>query len=544
MVEFGATINSKSSATTMRIRGLGHLASSRTFIAQASGTEEDMNRFTRRGLLAGVAAAGTGALTAPGAPRAIAQSTPAAGRSETQVVVVGAGLAGLTAARELVAAGCEVLVVEARDRVGGRTVNQAVTAPGASPGTIVEVGGQWVGPTQDRVLGLIQQLGLETFKTYDAGDYADYHNGKLTRYGHVFPADPLNLGLNRIPPSDPVGAAEAAVAIQELDRMAAGVPLDAPWTAHDARTSDGQTFEDWMDHHLVQPGAKSLISLAINAVFSVEPRDVSLLHVLFYIASAGGLDRLLRTSDGAQDSRIIGGSQRISLEMARELGPRVLLNAPVTRIDQDSAGVSVHGDDFSVRAKRCVVTAPPALAARIRYAPLLPGTRDQLTQRMPMGSVIKVQCVYPTPFWRADGLAGQATSDTGLVRTTFDNSPPDASVGVLLGFIEGEQGRHADQMPAAQRRKGVIECFTRYFGERAADPLEYIEKNWLEEEWTRGGYGGVFAPGAWLDFGKALRAPVGHIHWAGTETATIWSGYMDGAVRSGERVAKEVTSSL
>ncbi len=506
---------------------------------------------TRRKLLTGVAAAGAGSVLAgcgSSSPVAGAHAAGPGGATtgsyETEVAVVGAGLAGLATARTLVAAGRDALVIEARDRVGGRTINKLVTAPGASAGTIVEIGGQWVGPTQDRVLALIQELGLETFKTYNEGNYVDYRNGLLLEYGHLFPVDPTGLGLNRIPPTDPAGAAEAGAAIERLNMMAAQVPLEAPWTAPNAHAWDSQTFQSWMDLNVVTPGGKALLALTVEAVFSVEPRDTSLLHVLFYIASAGNLNNLINTADGAQDSRIVGGSQRICLSMAQALGARVLLGAPVMRIEQDDAGVTVRGESFSVRAKRCVVTAPPAIAARIRYQPILPGIRDQMTQRMPMGSVIKVQCVYPTPFWRDAGLAGQATSDTGPVRITFDNTPPDASVGILMGFMEGEDGRLADRMTPEQRRQGTIESFVRYFGSQAADPLEYIEMNWMAEEWTRGCYGGVFPPGAWLNFAHTLRQPFGRIHWAGTETATIWNGYMDGAVRSGERAAAEVSAIL
>lgn len=512
--------------------------------------KDEPTLLTRRDLLTGVAAAGAGSLlsacgsSTPLAGAQAAESGAAGGSYETEVAVVGAGLAGLTTARKLVAAGHDALVIEARNRVGGRTFNHTVTAPGASAGTIVEIGGQWVGSTQDRVLALIQELGLATFKTYDSGNYVDYRNGVLLQYGHIFPADPLNLGLNRIPPTDPAGAAESGVAIQRLNMMAAQVPLDAPWTAANAVAWDSQTFQSWMDLNLLTPGGKSLVALVIEAVFSVEPRDVSLLHVLFYIASAGSLEHLINTGGGAQDSRLVGGSQLISITMAQQLGARVLLNAPVTRIEQDADGVTVRGDNFSVRAKRCVVAVPPAIAARIRYRPILPGLRDQMTQRMPMGSVIKVQCVYPTPFWRDAGLAGQATSDTGPVRITFDNTPPDASVGVMMGFMEGEDGRLANRMTMAQRRQGTIDSFVRYFGGQAANPLEYVELDWMQEEWTRGCYGGVFGPGAWLNFGETLRAAVGRIHWAGTETATVWNGYMDGAVRSGERVTEEVAALL
>ncbi|MEC9357180.1 MAG: flavin monoamine oxidase family protein [Pseudomonadota bacterium] len=488
-------------------------------------------------LLTGAAALGSAALLGgcgnSGPIGGAEASAPSAtsGDYQADVVIVGGGVAGLTAARRLVAAGVRVLVAEARGRVGGRTLNYALSPPAHSD-TIVEVGGQWVGPTQDRVLALIDELGLSTFPTYNDGSLIDYRNGRAVSYD------------GRVPPTDPIGAAEAGLTIERLNALAEQVPLDAPWTAENAEEWDSQTFQTWMDQNLITPGGKSLVQLAIEAVFSAQPRDLSLLHVLFYIHSAGSLDALIDTAGGAQESRVVGGTQLIAQRMAADLGERVLLNAPVSEIEQGDGTVVVRGNSFSIKAQRAIVTLPPTLAARIRYMPALTGLRDQLTQRMPMGTVIKVQCVYPTPFWRMDGLSGQATSDTGPVKLTYDNSPPDGHVGVMMGFIEGEEGRAAMRMTPEQRRAGVIESFVRYFGEGAAEPLDYIEQNWASEEWTRGCYAGYMPPGVWLDYGDQLSMPAGLLHWAGTETASIWNGYIDGAVRSGEQAAAQVQALL
>lgn len=500
---------------------------------------EDIKDLARRRLLTGAAALGAGVLI-PGcgdsSPVGSAQAaTPGGpqGRYQAEIAIVGAGLAGLSAARQLVAAGRKVLVVEARDRVGGRTLNRAVTAPGAQPGTVVEVGGQWVGPTQDRVLAMIQELGLSTFKTFNTGKLVDFRGGRRSEYA------------GRIPPGAFLGAVEAQVAIMRLNSMAADVPLDKPWTAPKAAEWDSETFQSWIDGNLFSDNGRALLQLAIESVFSAQPRDLSLLGVLFYIRSAGSLENLINTEGGAQDSRIVGGSQRIALGMAEALGSeRILLNAPVLRIDHGDQGVTLRGDGFEVKAQRVIVAIPPTLAGRIRYAPALDGLRDQLTQRLPMGTVIKVQCVYPKPFWRDAGLNGQATSDVGPVKLTFDNSPPDGHVGVMMGFIEGSDGRAVLRQTPEQRRQGTIESFVRYFGEQARNPLQYIEQNWASEEWTRGCYAGIFPPGVWLDYGEALRAPIGRLHWAGTETAEVWSGYFDGAIRSGERAATEVVAAL
>lgn len=447
---------------------------------------------------------------------------------DAEALIVGAGLAGLMAARELTRAGRSVIVLEAADRVGGRVLNQPLATPQAQPGTVVEVGGQWVGPTQDVVLGLLAELGLDTFRTHGAGKSLNLRRGRLHRYGGV------------IPGGNVLGAAETQLAIHRLNRMARTVPLAAPWSAPKARAWDSQTFASWIARQVWTAGARELLELAAQAVFSAEPRDLSLLHVLFCIHSAGSLEDLINTEGGAQEARIVGGSQRLALALAEPLGAQLRLAHEVRDLVQDEEGVTVAGPGFALRARRVIVAIPPTLAGRIRYAPALGGLRDQLTQRIPMGTVIKVQCVYPTPFWRAAGLNGQVTSDTGPVRIGFDNSPPDAHLGVLMGFIEGEDGRRALAQSPEVRRAAVIASFVRYFGPEAAEPLEYIERSWADEPHARGCYAGYFPPGVWLDYGPALRAPCGRIHWAGTETAERWCGYFDGALRSGLRAAAEV----
>ncbi len=512
---------------------------------------------TRRGLLSGAAALGASTLL----PTASAEAAPARGRLRTQVVVVGAGLAGLTAATDLVAAGKDVLVLEARDRVGGRTLNHSIGG-----GHIVEVGGQWLGPATDiaaadltasdvrgqsAVEAVRTQLGLARFPTYNTGMYVNYRDdlpSKRSTYS------------GRIPTDDPPGVAEAARALATLDALAKTVPLDKPWTAERAAAWDGMTFQSWMDFGdtapgsdglpgsggpgVASPGGRKLITLAVEAVFSAQPRDISFLHALFYIHSAGSMGSLINTGGGAQQDRVVGGAQQLSLRTAAALGDRVRLSSPVRRVEQTSTGVVVSGDGFTVTADQVVVAIPPTLCGRIDWLPAMPALRDQLTQRMPMGTVIKVQCVYDEPFWRKDGLAGQATSDTGPVKITFDNSPPDGSVGVLMGFIEGSDGRQAQKLSEAERREGVVGSFTRYFGDKAKNFEQYVEMSWSAEPWSRGCYAGYFPPGVWSDYGDQLSAPVGRLHWAGTETAQEWNGYLDGAVRSGHRVAEEVLGGL
>ncbi len=450
------------------------------------------------------------------------------GLREADVVVVGAGLAGLVAARDLIDGGVSVLVVEARDRVGGRLLNEDI-----GDGKVVEVGGQWIGPTQDRMAALADEMGVDTFPTYAEGENVIEWRGSLKRY------------TGTIPRINPLVLLDVDRAQRRVNKLAKEVPLDSPWTAPKAREWDSMSARTWMDRHMRTQAGRELLQLGVESVWAAQPEDISLLHLLFYVHSAGSLELLFDTTGGAQDSRFVGGSHAVPIELARRLGDEVVLKGhPVRRIEHGGAGVTIHADGVTVRAKRAIVTVPPALAGRLDYDPPLPGHRDQLTQRMPLGTVAKCMAIYDEPFWRADGLSGQATSDTGPVKLTFDNSPPDGSPGVLLGFLEGQRARDMGRVAPEDRRAAVIGCFTRLFGERAANPGGYVERLWAEEEFTRGCYGSFMTTGAWTNYGEALRAPIGPIHWASTETAEVWSGYMDGAVRAGEAVAKDLVAAL
>lgn len=491
---------------------------------------------TRRGLLAG-GGAGAASVAIGAAPGQARRRRPRRRQRRVQVAVVGAGLAGLTAARDLMAAGRSVVVLEARDRVGGRVLNHDL-----GEGKVTEVGAQFVGPTQDRVLALAQELGIETFPTYNEGDNVFIAEGRRTRYGSggvAVPPDPRNV------PLDPT-AAELFALFTSLDQNALEVPVDEPWAAPRAAEWDGQTLETFSNSMLLSQGARDLWSAITQALWGAEPRDLSLLFALWYVRVAGNerevgtTGRLLSTPNGAQERRFVGGSQRLAIELAGRLGRRVVLRSPVRAITQGPRYARIDSDRVIVRADHVIVAVPPALAAEIRYSPQLPADRAQLFQRMPQGTLLKVDAVYDEPFWRGDGLSGQGVSDSGAARATFDSSPQDGSPGVMLGFVGGHEARVWARRPAEERRAEVLRNFAAFFGEQALRPRETFEMDWTSEAWTRGCPVAMTAPGVLVDFGRAIREPVGRIHWAGTETATFWNGYMDGAVRSGERATAEV----
>jgi monoamine oxidase len=446
---------------------------------------------------------------------------------EADVVVVGAGFAGLAAARSLAAAGAAPIVLEARERVGGRVFDRAL-----SDSTVLELGAAFVGPGQDRMLALAQAMGIETFPTYTEGSNLVEVGGRISRYSGT------------IPRLSPLTLADIGMTQLKLGRLSRRVDPDAPWSSRRAARQDSRTYAAWIRRNVYTRDARNLLGVASKTLWGAEPEDLSLLYVLAYIRAAGGLDPLLDTEGGAQAWRFAGGPQSVARAVAEELGDRVILGAPVARVEAGAGGVVAIADRVRVEARRAIVALPPPLAGRIEFHPALPGDRARLCQRMAMGSLMKCYAMYDEPFWRDDGLTGEGLSDRGPATITFDTSPRDASAGVLLGFVGGAEARRLGGVAPEERRRLVLDGLVRLYGPRAGSPDAWVEQDWAAEAWSGGGPVAYMPPGALSAFGPALRAPVGPIHWAGTETATAWTGYMDGAVRSGERAAAEVVRAL
>jgi putrescine oxidase len=440
---------------------------------------------------------------------------------ETEIAVVGAGIAGLTAASTLAREGLDVVVLEARDRVGGRTWNTEIG------GEANELGGQWVAPYQSAIHALLEDLGIELFPSYREGEhlYID-PAGRTHRYqGH----------------DAPLGAASErafAEADAKLDALAKELDPEAPWEHPDAAQLDAITFEAWLGAEVADEMAQDLLRSWLAGGFLAKPAHTfSLLQGLWMIAGAGGTYELFQPEQ-CLAYRVVGGSQLIAIRLSERLGGRVVLDAPARGIRWSPDGVEIDAGPVQVSARAVIVAVPPNLTTAIHFSPALPAWRMRLGQSLSQGSINKILAVYETPFWRAEGLSGQGFAPYELVREVYDNSPPSASAGVLCTFLAGENAERAGRLSVADRRAKVLAGMAKYVGPRALEPADFIETDWSAQEWTRGAYGTSYGPGGLTRFGADLRRSIGPIHWACTDIAGVGHIHMEGATRSGERAAR------
>lgn len=454
----------------------------------------------------------------------------------TDVVVVGAGIAGLSAAEKLVAHGLDVKVFEARQRVGGRLEGAQF-----SSGERIELGGQWVGPTQDEVLAMVKRLGLETFTVYDHGASLLFADGARRE------SQDNSFGLD----------ADSALAFSDLvgliDQTAAEIELSSPWESPGADHLDRMTASQWLDQNCQDVPARQFADTMLASIFAAETDEYSALHMLFYLGSGGGLHRMMITIGGAQESRVRGGTHQLAERLAQALADRVVLDAEVLEISgwagedgtvNPAGKLAVKTGETLHYCDRVIVALPPVMASKINYDPPLPANRDIVQSHMTAGNVIKFQIEYREPFWRSKGLSGTILSLDHHVSLVYDNCVPYSTHGILVAFVEGRHAREFNELTEAQRAQAVIDDLTLFLGDDASRPIEVLQRNWSEEPFTRGCYGGRFATGLWTTVGDHLAKPTGRIFWAGSETSPVWNGYIDGAIRSGQRAADEVKQSI
>jgi monoamine oxidase len=444
---------------------------------------------------------------------------------KTDVIVVGAGISGLRTAQLLRRQGISVVVLEARSRVGGRIYTTQVA------GTAFDLGGQWVGPQQLRLLKLASEFGIQTYPQYHQGTKLLSWQGKLRRF------------RGEIPWLSPLAMYELWRLERFTRKACAQIPPDAPWSTPEARAWDGQTLAAWKQRFFLSKGAKLFLDIVARAVCTAEPGELSLLYFLSYLRWGNGLNTVISIPDGAQQARFVGGVQPLCQRLADELGQHLHLGSPVLSIRQAEEEVIIRTNRDEYTAQRVILAIPPILAGEVTYEPALPIQRHQLTKHMPMGSVIKYVALYDRPFWREKGFSGEAFSDTGPCVTTFDGCT-FSGIPALVTFSDGAVARVYAVKTPEERKQAVLKQFAELFGQEALQPIAFAEQNWLAETWSRGCYAGIMGTGVMTKYGPALAAPCGRIHWAGTETATQWMGYIEGALQSAERVTQEVTLML
>ncbi|MFE6864444.1 flavin monoamine oxidase family protein [Nocardia sp. NPDC057668] len=461
---------------------------------------------------------------------AAARATPGApgANRDAEVIVVGAGLSGLAAAKALRAAGQRVLLLEARDRAGGRVFNATTRG-----GIAVDGGAEFLGPTQDRIAAFAAEYGVPTLPTYNRGESIFAINGALHRV-------PAAVPLPILP-----GTAETALAMARIDATALGFPVGEPWRHPEAAYLDSITWQDWIDANAGTYEGKLFLALAQSAPLSVRPHELSALFMMNYFAASGNesnpgtFARLLSVEGGAQERFFDGGAALVPLRMAESFSDSIVYGAPARAIEQHEAGASVITDRGTFRAAKVVVAMSPAISGRIEYRPGLPSERVELTRGYTMGRIAKFLAVYERPFWREDGLSGQVVGDGTPIDVTYESYGQGHHI--LMGFISADAMADLDARPDRDLVETGLESLVRYFGPRArSEAVDYGFKKWDNDPYSWGGPTATTRPGILTRFGPALRAPVGDIHWAGTETADYWQGYMDGAIRSGERAAREI----
>jgi monoamine oxidase len=478
-----------------------------------------MSEFSRREIVGG-AVAGSIAASVGTAEAASARS-----RQRADVCVVGAGFAGLAAAYRLWQRGLSVVVLEARTRVGGRSWSVRM-----KDGTFVDFGGQWVGSTQERFYALIKEMGGETYPSPGRG-LVTLQRGVLNTGEYYRIKDDTDASF---PGGDLYATAKKAV-----NDLAMTIDPAAPWKHPDAARLDSITFAEWLRQNVENESVRKLIATEVGSVPCASPEEISMLHLGWLIRACDNLDALFGP---AQADRVIGGTQTVARKVAEKLGSAIKFGQPVRKIEWNDKGAIVHSDQMSIAARHVIVAIPPALAGGIEYEPSLPVNRMQVTQRWPQGLVIKVAMIYPRPFWREDGLAGTSYDHVSVMGETADSSNPDdmSKAGILTGFVYSDNARKVAPMAPEERKKLLLGEIAKRFGPKALEPEHYHESNWSTDVWTRGCFTGFLTPGATTLFGPAVRDPVGPLHWAGTETATQWPSFIDGAIRSGEREAEAI----
>jgi len=439
------------------------------------------------------------------------------------VVIIGAGLSGLTAARRLFQASKKVLVLEAQDRVGGRTWSQPIGGE-----DFIDVGGQWIGKGHNQMYKLVEEAGLKTFPTFTKGKSILRRQAENKTYKGETP--PLGL----------LALLSVQKALNKLDKAASTISLETPWLSDHSFALDHQSVGSWIDETISNKKARTLIKRMAEGELCQPIDDVSFLQALSSARATGSFKQAEKVEDGALRDRIFGGAQRVSHFLHEHVKDSVKLNCPVSFVKQLENHVLIGNEDFSVKTKKVIITAPLPVLKKIQFTPELPKEKQILIDSMKMGTVIKCHAVYATPFWRAQGLNGSSTCLDEVVELTVDNSVPSSEKGIVTSLIHADRAKALLKLSDKERKEVLLKAYANLFGEQALTPISYHDYSFSNNPWIGGAYSGYFKNGDFSKYGEHIAKSNGNIHWAGTETSTLFKGFMEGAVLSGERVAREI----
>lgn len=478
------------------------------------------------------------------------------------VIVVGAGLSGLTAAYRLLQhdASLRILILEAKDRIGGRILS--ITLKGGNSDDLWDLGGHWVGRPQIHIVKLMRELDIEVHEQHSNGvKLARLSDGKIRKY------------TTSIPITSPFSPLDVYFLLNKADKLCKGVKLDEQPMSEKSRTLDSLTVENFKQSQCWTEGAKELFDSAIGVIFGAHPSQISMLFYLHYCQCAGGIYPLLESGKGSgQEWKVKGGAQSISLKLLENIGEEsVWLQEPVDEIKQASNVITVTTKTGkTISSKYVIMAIPPHQAMCVNFTPSLPFNKKHLLHHMPVGHLIKFVITYVTPFWREDGLSGEVVSydnfdfpndgevnkngtSDNITKTPLTNEAPvsvvyDATTAdgnaALVGFISGLAATKWTHKTETEQRRGVIVFLKSFFGEKAENYLDFIIKDWSKEPWNGGCPINYVTPGALSIYGHCLKEPFERVYWAGTETATVWTGFMNGAVQAGTRAANEILQKL
>ncbi|HAH36159.1 MAG TPA: amine oxidase [Algoriphagus sp.] len=445
-----------------------------------------------------------------------------------QIAIIGAGFSGLAAARILHQKGISFRLFEARERLGGRVYTKQIQED-----LYLDLGGQWIGPSQTRMYELCKEYGVPYFETYNQGQSILDLNGRIKSY------------KGTIPKLDIISLLNLDMIVRKLERMASKIDLEKPWTHPKAQEFDGQTLMDFLKRNSKTEACLQVMKVGMQTIFSCEPEELSLLHALFYIKSGTSLDVLISIKNGAQQHRIHGGMQTLAEAIAKPFFDRIQFDSPVLSIIQEKEKITLSTSKGAQVFSHIIFAVPPPLLKKIGINPPLSDQKQKLLEGYEMGYIGKCQMVFAKPFWRHKNLSGQAVSDSEFyLQTIFDSSPADSKYGVLMGFVIGNKARKFFQMDEDSRKQAVKKQLIQYFGEEANQEINYVDHTMNEETWSEGCYAGIREVNSWTKYQNSYSQSEGRLHFAGTEAATRWHGYIEGAVRAGETAAEKILQEL